>query len=172
MILGRLGEPVIEDFSVLDNSNNLVSSIPISEFTAHLFDPNNNEVYDSTAATIIELGHGHYRLTFTPNIIGTWYLNVYHSTYFAWGKSGTIQVFSNDFDTVATMLSKILGLVQENFYIDQTTYDSNNNLTSSRVRIYLDASSTGTNSNVLETYQMTAAYDSKSNMTSYKMVKL
>ena len=172
MILGRLGEPVIEDFSVLDNSNNLVSGIPLSEFTAHLFDPNNSEVYDSTAANIIELGHGHYRLSFTPNIVGAWYLNVYHSTYFAWGKSGTIQVFSNDFDSIAVMLMKILGLVQENFYIDQASYDSNNNLTASRVRIYTDAASTGTDLNVLETYQMSATYDAQSNMSSYKMVKL
>jgi hypothetical protein len=170
MILGKLGEAVKEEFSVLDVSNNLVSGIPLSEFTAHLFNPNDTDVYDSTSVTFIELGHGHYRISFTPNEVGNWMLIVYHPTHFPWGKSNTIQVFANDFDSIAVMLQRVLGLVQENFAVDQNVYDENNNLTSSRVRIYTNNTSVGTDSNVLDTYLMTATYTGLQ-MTSYKMEK-
>lgn len=171
MILGKLGEEVIEEFSVLDISNNLVSGIALSEFNAHLFDATNLEVSVSIPITFIELGHGHYRVSFTPNQVGNWMLVVYHDIHFPWGKSNTIQVFANDFDSIALMLQKVLGLVQENFSVDQNVYDDNNNLTSSRVRIYLNNSSVGTDNNVLETYIMTATY-SGIQMLTYKMEKL
>jgi len=171
MILGKLGEEVKEEFSVLDVSNNLVSGISLDEFNAHLFNPSDNEVYDSTSVSFIELGHGHYRVLFTPNQVGNWMMIVYHGTHFPWGKSNTIQVFSNDFDSIALMLQKVLGLVQENFSVDMTIYDENNNLTASRVRIYNNNTSVGTNNNVLETYLMTAEY-SGLQMTSYKMEKI
>ena len=171
MILGKLGEEVKEEFSVLDSSNILVSGIPLSEFSAHLFDPSDTEVYASSSVTFTELGHGHYRVSFIPNQVGNWMFIVYHTTHFPWGKSNTIQIFANDFDSIALMLQKVLGLVQENFSVDQTIYDSNNNLTSSSVRLYSDNTSVGTSSNVLETYLMTATYTGIQ-MTSYKMEKI
>jgi len=171
MILGKLGEEVKEEFSVLDVSNNLVSGISLNEFSAHLFDPSNNEVYDSTSVNFTELGHGHYRVSFIPNQVGNWMLIVYHATHFSWGKSNTIQVFANDFDSIASMLQKILGLTQENFSVDQTSYDDNNNLLFSRVRIYNDNMSVGTDNNILEEYLMTATYDGLQ-MTTYKMEKI
>lgn len=171
MILGKLGVKIKEEFSVLDIRNNLVSGISLDEFSAHLFDPSDNEIYDSTSVTFIELGYGHYRVLFTPNQVGNWMLVVYHGTYFPWGKSNTIQVFANDFDSIATMLQRVLGLVQENFSVDMTIYDHNNNLTSSRVRIYSTNDSVGTDNNVLETYLMTAEYNGLQ-MTSYKMEKI
>ena len=69
------------------------------------------------------------------------------------------------------MLQKVLGLVQENFSVDNTSYDANNNLTSSRVRIYNDNTSVGTDNNIIEEYLMTAVY-SGIQMTSYKMEKI
>jgi len=171
MIIGKLGEEIKEEFSVLDISNILVSGIPLSEFNTHLFNPSDNEVSDTSSVSFIELGHGHYRVSFTPNQVGNWMLIAYHPTYFPWGKSNTIQVFANDFDSIAIMLQKVLGLVQENFSVDQTTYDSNNNLTSSRVRIYNDNTSVGTSTNVLETYLMSATFNGMQ-MTSYKMEKI
>jgi len=171
MIIGKLGEEIKEEFSVLDISNILVSGIPLSEFNTHLFNPSDNEVSDTSSISFIELGHGHYRVSFTPNQVGNWMLIAYHPTYFPWGKSNTIQVFANDFDSIAIMLQKVLGLVQENFSVDQTTYDSNNNLTSSRVRIYNDNTSVGTSTNVLETYLMSATFNGMQ-MTSYKMEKI
>ena len=75
-----------------------------------------------------------------------------------------------------TMLSggwpnKVLGLLQQNFYIDNTAYDSDGNLTSARVRIYSDAASVGTSSGVLDTFTLTAVFSDAGRITTYKMVK-
>jgi hypothetical protein len=171
MILGKLGEEVKEEFSVLDIQNNLVDGISLDEFSVHLFDPSNNEVYDSTSVTFVELGHGHYRVIFTPTQLGNWMIAVYHATYFPWGKASTFQVYANDFDSWAVMLSRVLGLVQQNFSVDQSIYDESNNLTSSRVRTYIDNSSVGTDDNILEEYLMTATYNGFQMLT-YKMEKI
>lgn len=171
MILGKLGDEIREAFSVMDISNNLVSGIPLSEFSCHLFNPLDAEVHSSTHVTFSELGHGHYRASYIPNKVGNWVLVAYHPVYFPWGKSNNIQIYANDFDSISVMLKKVLGLVQENFYVDQTIYDANSNLTSSRVRIYKDNISVGSESNIIETYLMAATYSGQQ-MTSYKMEKL
>ena len=172
MILGRIGEEVKEDFTVLDENNSLVTGIDETSFTVYIYSPSNTEISHSVGLNIIELGGGHYRLKFTPNSTGIWYVNIYHTTYFPWGKAGTVQVFSNDFDTMTTLIKRILGLVQENFFIDNTSYNTQNMLTYSRIRIYSNALSVGTDSNVISTYIMEADYDSSGlQMTSYKVTK-
>ena len=171
MILGRLGQEAIEDFTTTDSNNNLIAGLDGTTFTAHLFDPNDNEVSGSIPCEIKELGNGHYRASYIPNTVGMWYIVVYHSSYFPWGKSDSVQVFSNDFDSIGDMLMRSLGLMQENFYMDQNVYSATNLLTSSRIRIYNDSASVGTNSNVLATYNVTADYvDGK--MDSYKVEKV
>ena len=170
MILGLVGEQSNEDFSVVDESNDLVSSLDSTAFTAHLFDPAGS--ISSIGVNISELGHGHYRASFIPSSIGMWMLIVYHSAYFPTGKSGSIQVFANDFDSITTLVTRILGLTQENFYIDNTSYDSNNNLTQSRIRIYSDEISVGTANDVIATYNMTSTFDGNGNMTDYTVKKV
>lgn len=160
MILGKIGELVNDEFSVIDNTSNLlVDGINVNEFTGHLFDPDDINVYDSTSVDIVELGYGHYRVKFTPNKVGNWLLVIYHPTYFPWGKSNTIQVFHNDFDSNNIMLQKILGLVQENYFMDNTIYDEDGNLTNARIRTYENSSLVGTDYGVLETYNISVTYD-------------
>ena len=170
MTLGKLGDIVVDEFSVLDSSNNLISNIPISEFNAHLFDPNNNEI-DSTTVMFIELGHGHYRASFIPNQVGNWMLIAYHSIYFPWGKSSSLEIRNNDVDTLSVTLSNILNLVEKNIYIDQTQHDVNNNLTNSRVRIYDDENNVGTPTGVIDEYTMIAIYDGLKLLT-YEMKRV
>ena len=170
MILGRIGISVDEDFSVTDGTDSLVSGIDSTSFTVHLFNPEDLEVSSSIPVSIIELGHGHYRAKFTPNIIGIWMLAVYHPTYFPYGKTGSIQVFSNDFDSISAVLIRILGLTQENFYMDQNLYNSDGSLVFSRIRIYSDASSVGGSSNVIATYAVEASY-TNGQMDSYSVKK-
>jgi len=69
-------------------------------------------------------------------------------------------------------VSRILGLVHENVYIDTTVYDANNNLTSARLRIYSDAASVGTTSNVIGTYTITVTASGVGKFTNWKMVKV
>jgi len=171
MILGRIGIEVKEDFSVTDPSRSLVPGIDETSFTHNIFAPNGDEVSSTIPVSISELGHGHYRAEFLPNVVGTWMLAVYHSTYFPWGKTGSIQIFSNDFDTVTILIQRVLGLVQENFYIDRAVYDDGNNLLSSRIRIYDNEASVGTDSDITAEYVMEATYDG-CKMIDYKMTKL
>jgi len=51
-------------------------------------------------------------------------------------------------------LKRSVGLLHENFFIDLPTFDSDNNMTSARVRIYSDAGSVGTDNNVIGTYMI------------------
>lgn len=55
-----------------------------------------------------------------------------------------------------TKIDKILGLVHQNIYIDQTGYDIHGNLSSARVRIYEDSASVGSGNNIIGTYIITS----------------
>jgi len=170
MILGKVGQPINEDFTVIDNGNNLVTGLNNLSFTRKLYDSSGNDVTSSISVVITELGNGNYRAAFSPSSIGIWYLAIYHDTYFPWGKSDTIQVFNNDFDTMEAILTRIVGLTQENHYIDNTSYDGEDNLTSCRIRLYDDSTKVGSDSNVTSTYLVTAGYTDNL-LDFYKVVK-
>jgi len=170
MTIGKTGNTVKEQFTVLDKSNSLVSGIPIGEFSIHLYDPNNNEIYNGTNVTISELGNGHYYAEFIPDQVGDYMLIVYHSSYFPWGKSNSIKVFNNDFDTITIVAERILGLTQENFSVDNTMYDTEGNMIGSRIRIYDDNASVGTDNNIMSTYAVSATY-TNNQMTKYTVIK-
>lgn len=172
MIFGKLGDTIKEDFTVVNLDQTPVSGLDSTAFTILLFNPNDTEVGSSIIVTITELGQGNYRAKFTPNMVGIWYLIIKHDTYFAAGKADTIQIFANDFDSITSLINRVLGLVQENFYIDQTLYDSNNNLIQSRIRTYTTNIDVGTETNVQDTYYMTATYNTEGEMTNYKVIKL
>lgn len=74
--------------------------------------------------------------------------------------------------TVNTLVSRVLGLVQENQYIDNTTFDVDNHMLTARLRTYTDAVSVGTAANVLATYDITATYDVNGDMVTFKVVKV
>lgn len=59
---------------------------------------------------------------------------------------------SDNVKVIAEDQKRLLGLVHENIFIDNTEYDATGNLIAARVRIYSDASSVGTDLNVIGTY--------------------
>jgi hypothetical protein len=69
-------------------------------------------------------------------------------------------------------LKRTLGLMHENIFIDQPTYDSDGNLIGARVRIYSVAGSVGTASNVIGTYQITSTSSGPGKFTDWKQVRL
>ncbi|MFQ5647322.1 MAG: hypothetical protein ACE5GM_10360 [bacterium] len=69
----------------------------------------------------------------------------------------------------AAVLDRILGLGQENYYLDNTVY-SQGQLTSGRIRVYSLAASVGTASDVIASYDIAAVYSSGL-LTSYKVTK-
>lgn len=169
-MLAKIGEIVEEDFTVVNSNSNLVTGLTDGDFSKTIYNPDGNEVSGTVSVTINEMGTGNYRATFTPNAVGTWYLVVYHAIHFPWGKDDSIQVFNNDFDSITDLLIRILGLTQENQYIDNTSYDDSDNLISCRIRLYDDPTKVGTDQSVTETYLVTAGYtDDK--LDYYKVVR-
>lgn len=156
MILGVINQQVEEHFTVVDNNSNLISGIDSTAFTTYVYNPDGIEVSNLVNENVIELGSGNYKYLFTPNSTGIWYVVLIHPVYFPWGKTGDIQVYQGDITDIHNNIIKTLGLVHHNFYIDQTTYDDFGNMVSARVRIYSDSASVGTNTNIIETYLITA----------------
>lgn len=68
------------------------------------------------------------------------------------------------------LIDRVLGLTQENHYLDTAVYDAYNNMTSCRIRIYSVAGSVGTDSNVLATYTVTCTYTDNL-LSTFKVVK-
>jgi len=172
MILGVINQQAEEHFTVADSNGNLISGIDTTAFTIYIYDPNGIEVSASVSASIVELGDGSYKLLFTPNLTGTWYANITHPIYFPWGKNGDVQVYQGDISDINDNVIKTLGLVHHNFYIDQASYDEHGNMISARVRIYSDAASVGTASNVIETYLITADATACGQFNYWTQVKL
>jgi hypothetical protein len=168
MILGTVYQPVYEDFIVIDSTSaGFVSGINVTEFSAFIYD-NNRSLY-SGAINFYEMGNGAYRCEFFPDSTGTWFITVVHPVYFPYGKSNTALIYTSDLN----ILSRIAGLMQENYSVDQTMFDSQGNMISSRIRIYNNAMNVGTNSGVIATYQMIATYDLTTNqMTSYNVERV
>jgi hypothetical protein len=69
------------------------------------------------------------------------------------------------------LLGRALGLLGENQYLDQVVADSLGRMTAGRMRLYTDAASVGTDSDVLATYAITATYTGGAGYaTTYEMV--
>jgi len=165
-----LGQEITEYFTVNDRGYNPVPDIAASEFVCEIYD--SERMPYTGVFNISHVGSGNYTLRFTPNKIGTWYVLLRHPDYFPWGKGSEFEVYHYAFDDIGDMIKRILGLSFENYAIDETVYDANKNLTSSRIRIYKDAISVGTGMNVLSEYNMTAVYDNNNNMISYTVEKV
>lgn len=67
-------------------------------------------------------------------------------------------------------LKRALGLMHENFYIDNPIYDENNNLASARVRIYSVNTSVGTDNDVIGTYLITSNSIGTGKFTSWSQI--
>ena len=171
MMIGKLGTLIHERFSVVNSSKNLVSGIDPSEFIISIIDPLGN--ISSVTHSINELSlAGHYSLNFTPNQVGIWYVDVKHPVHFPWGKTDDIQVFKNDLDSIGDMVVRILGLSQENYFLDNLVFNANSLMTNGRIRTYTHSTSVGTNSDILSTYDITASYDPDGKMESYSVMKI
>jgi hypothetical protein len=173
MITGTIGSKVSECFSVVDVDGPLVSGINTDSFFVDLFNPDKEEVSDSIIVPITELGSGHYVAEFIPNKAGMWYMSVYHDQYFPWGKSDDIQVYTSDLSTIADNLTRVVGLTQENYCLDNTAYINyygSKLLTSGRLRIYSNSASVGTDLDVIANYQIISTWDNNE-LKMYKVIK-
>jgi hypothetical protein len=88
-------------------------------------------------------------------------------------ESSVILAMKSDTNAIAALVLRALGLMQENYYMDQTSYTDYNGaklLNSGRIRLYSVAGSVGTANNVLATYLITAVW-SAGQLSTYQVVK-
>jgi len=82
--------------------------------------------------------------------------------------------YDADMTIIKDNLERVLGLTQENYYVDNTSYIEYNGaklMTAGRMRIYSTASGVGTDSDVLAPYNVATAW-TDDEMTTYKVNKV
>jgi hypothetical protein len=91
----------------------------------------------------------------------------------------SVYVTDHSKDDLAAMIVRILGLVHENAFIDNTVHDIDGQLVAARVRIFdskdhVDLATDGGNetTGLVAVYEMVTSYESKGQMGSYKMKKV
>jgi len=107
----------------------------------------------------------------------TWTTQDVGSYIVVWTVSGTVDDFNDTYtENLEIGIDKdkidiILGLVHSNIYIDNTQFDTDDNLYSARLRIYENSSDVGTNTGVLAAYSITAVTTGPGKFSSWKQVK-
>lgn len=148
------------------------------------------EIYEPNGATpiaVIDLVHqakGRYEGSWTPSTVGSYtalfivyvdFARTVESIIYT-REAEQIFVSSSDIDDLASMLVRVLGLVHENVFIDNTTYDPNSMLLTARLRVFsskaeAQAATDGGSEPALVTYSVDASYEGPGRMRQYRMVK-
>lgn len=122
MIIGRVNQPIVDVFSVIDGENTNVEGIPLEDFGVELFDSDGLNALPTHPVVFQEMGNGHYRVSFTPLREGLYYLVVYHEMYFPAGKGGHFQIFSDDFSSLGIMVELVKDFNEGRWRIDNNTH--------------------------------------------------
>jgi hypothetical protein len=151
------------------------------------------EIYAAGATTplvTLDLTHkakGRYEVEWTPSDVG-----VYSALFIVYADSGHAienivysreieQVFatSSSVDDLAAKIARILGLVHENAFIDETVFDSWGQLTTCRIRIFDSkehaelATDGGSEAlGLIATYHMAATYEAAGRLGTYRYLKV
>jgi hypothetical protein len=167
----KIGNEVFEDFTVTDSYHTPVTGLNIGNFDLKIYNGSGINNTSLVNANLQELGNGNYRLKFTPDSKGIWGIILKNPLYFPYGKGAGVNVIDYDIQDVGDMLKRILGLTQENYYVYDTEFDNDDNMTSSKIRIYSDGNSIGTTNNILAEYNVTATYID-GNLETYSVKKV
>lgn len=139
---------------------------------------------------VLDLDHkelGRYEAEFTPSVA-----DVYSAVFIVYSDaSHTIEnivytreveqvlVTNDGIDDLAAKLLRILGLVHENAFIDNTVHDGFGNLVAARVRLFetkadADAATDGGSetAGLVATYEVETAYEAECRMGTYRMTKV
>jgi hypothetical protein len=136
-------------------------------------------IYDAAGVlvTAVNLDHttdGLYVGIYTPSATGYYHValdlcvDVGRTIAAGYERAGEVLEVSD----LKTNILRLLGISRENTYIDQTTYDSNNNLTSARVRSYDTAANAHTHgaTGLLFQWTVVSVFDGET-MSTYKMTR-
>jgi hypothetical protein len=150
------------------------------------------EVYASGAGTptaTVDLVHqakGRYEGSWVPSTVGTYtaqffvYADVGHTVESIVYSREAEQVFvsGSSVDALAVSITRLLGLVHENSFIDNTTFDESNQLLTARLRIYDGKANTqaatyggAETTGLVATYTIESEYEAVGKMRQYRMLK-
>lgn len=73
--------------------------------------------------------------------------------------------------TINTLVTRALGLSQENYRIKDPVYNTNNDLLSSTIEIFANASDCEADTSPTASYSVVATYDTSNRLLTYKVVK-
>lgn len=131
-------------------------------FTTKLFF---NDAVSALPVTVSELDSGDYLVSFTPDAVGVWNVQVlvdYNKDW--WGRE--YQAVTGTPEDLYTWIRRLLGLNHENIFIDNTGYDADSQLVLARVRLFdtkahCDAATDGGSESdgLLATYQLTTTWE-------------
>ena len=144
----------------------------------------------TTPLATLNLEHkakGRYEATWTPSSAGVYTahfivytdaLRTIESIVYT-REAEQMVVTINDTDDIALMMVRVLGLVHENVFIDNTVHDASGQLVSARVRVfssktYVEFATDGGNetAGLVATYEMSTVYESEGLMGSYRMKRI
>lgn len=151
------------------------------------------EIYasgDASPLTTLDLSHkakGRYEANWTPTVVGVYsaifivYSDAAHTIENITYTREIEQVFatSSNVDDLAAKIARILGLVHENAFIDETHFDAFSQLLSCRIRIFDSkehaelATDGGSESDgLVATYHMEATYEATGRLGTYRYLKV
>jgi hypothetical protein len=150
------------------------------------------EVYasgDTVPTATVDLSHlvkGRYEGSWVPSAVGAYtaqfftYVDPAHTVESVVYTREAEQVFvtENSADDVAAAITRVLGLVHENAFIDNTVFDASSQLITARLRIFdsktnAQAATDGgvETAGLVATYTIEADYEAAGRMKQYRMVK-
>ena len=150
------------------------------------------EIYNGNGLpiSILNLVHkarGRYEATWAPPIVGVYaavfiiYADIDHAVENITYTREVEQIFAtaSGVDDLAAKIARILGLVHENAFIDNTVFDSFSQLTSCRIRIFdsKDHAALATDGGaetlgLVATYEMAATYETMGRLGTYRYLKV
>lgn len=138
----------------------------------------------------VDLSHkakGRYEGSWTPTAPGTYsvhffvYSDLAHTIENITYTREVEQIFATNYgkDDLAAMIIRVLGMVHENAFIDNTIHDIDGQLVAARVRIFdskehVEAATDGgaETTGLVAVYEMSTVYESKGQMGSYRMKRI
>jgi len=140
-----------------------------------------------TTLDLLHKARGRYEASYTPSTVG-----VLSTVFIVYSDSGhTIEnisytreveqifVTQSGIDDLASTLIRILGLVHENAFIDNTTHDAFGQLVAARVRVFdsrtnVEAATDGGSetTGLVATYQIETTYENECRMGTYRMKRV
>jgi hypothetical protein len=175
------GETIIDSFPGIDlDGYSRVSGL--SSFTTSVW---RDGVPDATSVVISEIGStGEYRISFDSGASGFIKIQIlidYNKDYWEWEfdvQDVQTQDIENHLDVLHELVLRALGLSQENVFIDNTVYDDDSQLLTSRVRIFdtkahceLATDGGSETDGLLATYTQTTDWETINEFQFYRQVK-